>query len=65
MRVSNEIRIFEIKGEVLEPETDITLRIESHDHKKGLVVLKYDGMVVAVPAKDLRVAVENATRTEE
>lgn len=69
MRVSNEIRIFERNGETIEelngvPAEAAELRVESHDHKKGLVVLKHDGIMIAVPARDLKLAVENATRTE-
>jgi hypothetical protein len=64
MRVSNEIDVCDVEGNEFENFDKRSLRVESHDHRKGLVVLKYGDMVISVPAEDLKTAVVNATRTE-
>ena len=55
--------IFEENGEeIIERKI---LKVESHDSKKGLVILKYANIVIAIPAQDLKAAVTNVTRMEQ
>lgn len=59
MRSINMIEIYEKNGE--KQNGDDVLQVSNHWSDSNFVVLLYDGKSIAVSAKDLQKAIENAT----
>lgn len=64
IKVSNEVTIYEIDGTETKGIPMPTMNVHSHWNRDSLVVLEVAGQRVTVSAADLRMAIENATRTK-
>ena len=65
IKVTQEVDIFEINGEEIEPDEHKIISVNSHWSRDEWVVLAVGGKLYTIFADDLRVAIENAQNTGE
>ena len=64
MRVENYLDLYEINGEKVDDYPKPNLKLENHwNYNRDLVVIKVDGKSYTVGARELKSAIENATRS--
>ena len=64
IKVTNEISIYEVEGKALETTIgDPKLKINSHWNNPDRVEMEFDGKKITILARELKVAIDNATNT--
>ena len=61
VNVTSEITVYELNGEEILDCRKLTISVQSHTTKNRSVVVVVDGSRFTVRARDLQVAIENAT----